>query len=307
MLRTIGVKLFTDGGSCEQPAYSPDLGTLWFTQEQMDAFVAEAAALGYQVAVHAIGDRGLEQAQNAIESVLAGGPNELRHRIEHNSAIRPDLLPRYAEIGIVPVIWSYAGACEIFYQGEPFVGPANTSWLQPWRQLLDSGAEHVTWHSDYPFTSTDPLVHLFGLVTGKQIPREGGMDENLAEGVEPGDVCEPEEWAVPKTIEVDEGLRMMTIDAAYALGQESVLGSLEAGKLADLVIVSDNPLTVDPDAIVDIDVLMTMVGGTVVYCGMDAEELCAVDAPQEGKILRAPSPLSSTPLPLRQAQGRLSG
>ncbi|MEX2160009.1 MAG: amidohydrolase family protein [Dehalococcoidia bacterium] len=275
MLRVVGVKLFADGGSCGLPAYSPDLGNLWFTQQQMDQFVAEADSLGYQLAVHAIGDRGLEQAQNAIAAALAGRPNELRHRIEHNSAIRPDLLPRYAELGIVPVISSNSGACALFYTGEPFVGPDRTSWLRPYRALLATGVQHVAWHSDYPFTSTDPFRHMFNLVTGKQIAGGGGIDDVVdAEGFAPGDVCEPPEWAKEQTVTVQEALRMMTIDAAYALGQESVIGSLEPGKLADLVVVSDSPLTVDPDAIKDIQVLMTMVGGSTAFCMPAQPDIC---------------------------------
>ena len=109
ILRVVGVKLFADGGACGLPAYSqpaPDIGNLWFTQAQMNAAVADAQSLGYQAAIHAIGDRGLEQAQTAIAVALGGGPNTLRHRIEHNQVIRPDQLPRYAEIGIIPVISS---------------------------------------------------------------------------------------------------------------------------------------------------------------------------------------------------------
>ncbi len=270
MLRVAGVKVFTDGGSCGLPAYSPDLGDLWFTQQQMDQFVEEADSLGYQVAIHAIGDRGLEQAQNAIEAALAGLPNELRHRIEHNDAVRPDLLARYADFGIVPIISSNSGACALFYVGEPFVGPARTAWLRPHRALLATGVQHVAWHSDYPFHSTNPFRHLFNLVTGKQIAGGDGIADVDGPGRVPGEVCEPPEWAKAQTVSAEEALRMMTTDAAYALGQDSVIGSLEQGKLADLVILSDNPLTVAPDAIKDIQVLMTMVGGTTEYCAEGA-------------------------------------
>lgn len=274
MLRIVGVKLFTDGGSCGLPAYSADIGDLWFTQEQMDQFVAEADSLGYQVAIHAIGDRGIEQAQNAIEAALAGRPNELRHRIDHNDVMRPDLLPRYADLGILPIISSNSGACALFYVGQAFVGAERTSWLRPYRALLATGVQHVAWHSDYPYNSTNPLRHMFNLVTGKQIAGGDGIDDRDALGRVPGDVCEPPEWAKEQTVSAEEALRMMTIDAAYALGQDSVIGSLEPGKLADVVVVSDSPLTVDPDAINDIQVLMTMVGGLTEFCMPAGSDIC---------------------------------
>ncbi|HUM68952.1 MAG TPA: amidohydrolase family protein, partial [Chloroflexota bacterium] len=110
-LRIGGVKLFTDGGTCERPALSYELrpgeglGDLFHTQEALNEMVLAAQSNGYQVAIHAIGDRAVEQAQNAIATALDGQPNSYRHRIEHNSVIRPDLLPRYGEIGIVPVVF----------------------------------------------------------------------------------------------------------------------------------------------------------------------------------------------------------
>ena len=91
--------------------------------------MAGAQAAGFQVVTHAIGDRAIEQAQNAIAAALAGQPNTLRHRIAHNSVIRPELLSRYGEIGIVPVIFGPYPLCEPF-------GPPPPPEYQAWDCLL---------------------------------------------------------------------------------------------------------------------------------------------------------------------------
>ncbi len=121
MLRIAGVKLYTDGGSCGYPATSFNRqtggeGDLWFTQEELNTIVSDIDAAGYQVAIHAIGDRAVEQALNAIEFTLHGRPNTLRHRIEHNTTVNPDSYARYQEIGVVPTIIGNVWSCnEVFF------------------------------------------------------------------------------------------------------------------------------------------------------------------------------------------------
>ena len=95
--------------------------------------------------------------------------------------------------------------------------------------------------------------------------------------IDPNDdsiVCDPPDWLAAEAVTVEEALRMMTINGAHALFMEDHIGSLRSGKFADLIILSENPLTVDPDRIVDIDVLMTMVGGEVEQCLPGHESLC---------------------------------
>jgi len=84
-----------------------------------------------------------------------------------------------------------------------------------------------------------------------------------------GSLCEPPDWYLAEAITVEEALPLMTINGAYALFMEEKVGSLKTGKFADLIILSDKPLTVDPDAIIDLEVLMTMVGGGVEYCAQE--------------------------------------
>ncbi|HRQ39130.1 MAG TPA: amidohydrolase family protein [Chloroflexota bacterium] len=265
-LRIGGVKLFTDGGTCERPALSYELrpgeglGDLFHTQEALNEMVLAAQSNGYQVAIHAIGDRAVEQAQNAIATALDGQPNSYRHRIEHNSVIRPDLLPRYGEIGIVPVVFGLYPSCNPFGPPPPSDYQA---WEWPTRALLEANPGlPVAWHGDDPFFGRiRPLDDLYSLLTRADVDAEGN-------------VCPAPDWHQAHTITAAEALPMMTLNAAYALFRDTEVGSLETGKYADLIVLSGNPLTAVPDMLLEMDVLLTMVGGRVEFCAPDQEDLC---------------------------------
>lgn len=264
LLRIGGVKVFADGGSCGAPAVSEEfepgagLGDLWFTQEEMDTIVGEIDDAGYQVVVHAIGDRAVEQVQNSLETVLDGRPNELRHRIDHNAVLRQDLLPRYGQIGVVAAIFGHHSVCDLaprtpFYQ----------EWEWPWRKLLDANPGlHVAWHGDDPWVGpVSPILELYNMVTRREV-------------AEDGTVCLPPDWLADTSITVQEALPMMNMGSAYAIFRDEEVGSLKPGKFADLIILPDSPLTVDPNTIKDLQVRMTMVGGEVAYCAPGQEALC---------------------------------
>lgn len=268
MLRIGGVKIFADGGVCGNYALSieyPDggYGDLWFTQDEINQVVAEAQAAGYQVAIHAIGDRAIEQAQNAIQFALDGEPNTLRHRIEHNSFARPDLLAHYSEIGIVPIAFGMFPTCHEVNTGVySSYFAEELPWLENWRAFLDATPGlPVAWHSDWPYLPMNPIEHLYNYVTRQEIDKDGT-------------VCHPPDWLADQRITVDEALPMMTINAAYALFRETEVGSLKAGKLADLLIISDDPTAIDPDDLFNLLVWMTMVGGKVEYCADEHASLC---------------------------------
>jgi predicted amidohydrolase YtcJ len=266
MLRIGGVKIFTDGGTCKSPALSYELtegeglGDLFLEQEELNGMVREAQDAGYQVAIHAIGDRAVEQSQNAIAAALDGQPNSYRHRIEHNAVIRPEQLPRYGEIGIIPVLFGPYPLCEPFGPPPP---EAYRSWEWPWRALLDANPGlPVAWHGDDPFFGrVRPLDDLYSLVTRNEV----GTD---------GRICEAPAWQQQHTITAAEALRMMTTNAAHALFRDQEVGRLTPGYYADLIVLSTNPLTADPDSIPQMDVWLTMVGGRVAYCAAGHTALC---------------------------------
>ena len=266
ILRIAGVKLFADGGTCETPATSYEAhpgegqGDLFFSQEELDALVATIHQAGFQVAIHAIGDRAVEQAQNAIAAALDGEPNSPRHRIEHNSIVRPELIPRYGELGIVPVVFGLYPTCNPFGPPPP---EAYQAWEWPYRAMLDANPGlKLAWSGDDPFFGrVRPLDDLYSLVTRNDI------DES-------GQICHALAWQKQHLVTVEEALRMMTTHAAYALFREDELGQVVPGMAADLIVLTDNPLAVEIEALPQLDVLMTMVGGRTAHCASGYQRFC---------------------------------
>ncbi|HEY5729735.1 MAG TPA: amidohydrolase family protein, partial [Anaerolineales bacterium] len=267
MLRIGGVKIFADGGSCNRPALSYEtspgsgLGDLYLTGEQIAEVVKDAQDVGHQVAIHALGDRAIEAALDGIESALDGGPNKYRHRIEHNAILRPDLLPRYGELDVVATVFGTFPSCVDFKNPSP---PPYNEWEWAWDTLLDANPDlHVAWHGDDPYIRPlNPVLELYGLVT-----RDFADDDRVT-------ICEAKGWIGDNTLSVEQALPMMNRESAYALWRDGEVGMLEPGLFADLIILSHNPMSVDPEILLDTYVLMTMVGGKVEWCAPGSETLC---------------------------------
>jgi predicted amidohydrolase YtcJ len=203
---------------------------------------------------------------NAMEAALHGQPNTLRHRIEHNAVVRADMVGRYGQIGIVPVMFGGYPTC---VRDDPnskfkYVVPAEFGTEEwPYRSILDANPGlHAGWHADYPvFKHMDPVSNLYGFVTRNEVADDGS-------------VCPAPGFLRQGAIHVDEALRIMTMGSAYALFRENEIGSLQPGKLADMVILSENPLEVQTEELKDLRVLVTLVGGKVEYCAEGSEGLC---------------------------------
>jgi predicted amidohydrolase YtcJ len=274
-LQIPGIKIFTDGGACNAPAVSFNQdgildgvgsGDLYVAVEELTQILVEVQGNGYQAAVHALGDRAVETSLDAIEAALDGGPNSHRHRIEHNALVRDDMLQRYSEVDVVALIFGSFPTRFFGCRDEPqrTITPQEFShWEWRWRDLIATNPNvHFAWHADAPpLGDPNPMLHLHGLVTRRQQRDDGSF-------------CEPPQWAADDLLTVEEALPLMTIESAYALLREDEIGSLAPGKLADLIILSQNPLEVDPNAIPDIRVLMTMVGGQVAHCAEGQDALC---------------------------------
>ena len=270
MLRIGGVKIFTDGGSCNAPAvtfeYADGVGTgdLYFTQPQLEDALRAIDGAGYQAAVHAIGDRALDVVLGAFENLWRGA-NPRRHRIEHNAVLRPEQLARYSSAQPVATIFAPFATCHALGGETRFkyqVPDANRTWEWPWRDLIDANPGlHLAWHGDMPIFTTDVFQHLYGFVTRNQV-------------AEDGTICQAPDWLARNALSVDEALQLMTMGAAYALDRENEVGSLTAGKFADLIVLSGNPEAIPPVDLKDLKVLMTMVGGKVEYCAEGMQALC---------------------------------
>jgi predicted amidohydrolase YtcJ len=266
-LRIPGIKIYLDpfGGRC------PDFGGrnyLLFTEEELTAIITDVQERGYQVAIHVAGEEGIDVALNAIEAALDGQPNTYHHRIEHSTFVKPESVPRYSEVGVVAVCPGYEAFeslgcdfCDKFFA--IFPDKPDPDWFRPLRPLLDANPGLcLAWHADWD-CYRPVMQHLWGFVTRKRLAEDGVT------------ICEPCEFMTDDALSVEEALRVMTINGARAMRMEEKTGSLKPGKFADLVVLSDNPLTVaDLDDILNIQILLTMVGGHVEYCAPGQEALC---------------------------------
>ncbi len=286
-LRIPGIKIFVDGDNSNpsrgcwalSDPYLPgarvlnegicgtDRGDLYWTQDEINQAVAAAQAAGYRVAFHAMGDRAIETALNAIEHALDGQPNErYRHQIEHNSLARPDLLPRYQALGVLASVRGYGDFCDLQGLVTGF-GQDRYPWYAN-RYALPGLGIHAYIETDFGWTvdpddrfsqrGGDPIVQLYGIVTHRYVAEDGS-------------ICEPDPVAAAHAISVGRALQMLTIEPAYAVSMEDHIGSLRPGKYADLILLSGNPLAVDPGALKDLQVWMTLIGGQVEYCAPGKE------------------------------------
>jgi len=271
MLHIPGLKAFSDGGSCMAPAVSFDYpsgigqGDLFFSQDEMESLIAQAQDDGYQLAMHAIGDRAIEQVLTAYIDVLNGQPNDLRHRIEHNAVVRPDMYSLYSQSKAVPTIFGPFSTCILEGDRTKFKYRLPDEYKElewPYRTLIEANPDVVfAWHGDSPVFDLDPIRNLFGFVTRIDLRADGST-------------CEPPDWLAAQTIPVETALRLMTINAAYALHRDGDVGSLVPGKYADIIMLSGNPLAVEPHELIDLEVWMTMVNGGVEFCLPGRESLC---------------------------------
>jgi predicted amidohydrolase YtcJ len=190
-----------------------------------------------QAAFHAIGDRTIRELINTIEKYSRRYENvaKLRLRIEHAQLIDPEDLPRLKELGIL--VSAQPSALATPEKDEDLLGPQRAARAYPYRSLLDAGV-HLSFGSDMPGeTSFDPLLGMHYTVNRSGIER----------------------------ISPAEALRAYTMGSAYAEFLESEKGSITAGKLADLAVLSADPLSVPAESIKDIEVQMTILGGRIVY------------------------------------------
>lgn len=265
-LRIGGLKVFADGGTCGHAAFSQNIfddyagGEMFFTQAEMNALFAEADDLGYQLAVHAIGDLAAEQVLNAMGTVIQDGENPLRYRIEHNSLVRPEQRPLYSEYDAVATLFGYHEVC-----GFPEATPFYQDLGEDLRGMLDANpGGHFAWHGDDPWIPPiSPLRELASMVTRQEPDGKGGF-------------CQPPAWMAEKGITVEEGLKMMTTEAAYALFREQEIGSLAPGMYADMVILDGDPTRIPSLDLWSLNVLATVVGGEFVYCSDDLTGYCGL-------------------------------
>jgi predicted amidohydrolase YtcJ len=213
--------------------------------DEMHKWVKAAHDGQLQVAIHAIGDRAIDEALNIFDEALRENPaQDHRHRIEHCIMCTPKQLKRIKQLGIIPGSnMGFIGEGGDAY--EALLGEERAQWIMPARSYIDNDIISPS-GSDYPAAlDYNPLFQIQSAATRK---------------APTGKVLNPSQ-----RISVMEAIEMLTINGAYAIFEEDRRGSIEPGKLADLVVLSEDPLKVSVDEIKNIEVLMTIVGGKKVY------------------------------------------
>jgi predicted amidohydrolase YtcJ len=223
-----------------QPPYKGNVTT---TQNDLNAWVERVHRAGIQINCHANGDVAIDMMLTAVERAQKLFPRkDARPKITHCTLINEDLVRRMKALDAVPAVFtSYA-----YYNTDKFVfyGEDLMKRSMAFRSFLDAGI-HAAAGSDFSPGPFAPLMGIQGMVTRK------GWDGTT--------------WGANQRVSVDEALRISTLNGAYASLEESIKGSIVAGKLADFVILSDDPHTVGNEKIKDIQVVRTVVGGRTVY------------------------------------------
>ena len=252
-IRIGAIKIFLDGGMSSRTAavYEPYVyppkagrGILNYDQKGIDREIRKFDRAGYQVSVHAQGDRALDMLLRAFERSMTKG-NPLRHHIVHAGNLTAPQIDKVEELGLY--ISSQANFFSLL--GDGFIqayGPARSRELYRFNTLLKKGIK-LGFSSDCPVADPNPLTGLRDAICRK-----------TASG---------QEFGPAECITAEQALALYNREAAYFSFEEKERGTLKEGKLADLVVLDKNPLTLTPEEISNCQVKMTVVGGKIVYDG----------------------------------------
>ena len=218
-------------------------GRLLLDELALGISISKVLTFGLQPIVHAMGDKAID---TALKVIKPSGRN-VRFRMEQAALLNPELIKRLRKQKVVVSVQPKVITTEFeVWSARQRLGWERARWLHPLKSLLEAGVK-VVGGSDCPMEPLSPLLGMQEIVARKDFPEQ--------------------------RLSVEEALRMYTIDAAFSSGEEKVKGSIEVGKLADLTVLSSNPVTVASEQINDIEVAMTIVDGKVVYSSGYSERI----------------------------------
>jgi len=250
-----GVKGFVDGslGSHTAAFIEPytdmpaDSGFFVNSEEDLSGWISGSDKAGLQIAIHAIGDKAINFLLNTYElAEQENGTRDRRFRIEHAQHIAPADIERFAKLNVIASMQPYH-AIDDGRWAEEVIGPERIKTTYAFRSLFDAGAK-VAFGSDWPVAPATPLEGIYAAVTRRTLD-----DKN------------PEGWVPEQKITVEQALQGYTVNGAYASFEENLKGTLEPGKLADFVVLSEDITRIDPIKISETRVLQTYVGGKKVF------------------------------------------
>ena len=259
--RIQGLKIHLDTG---------DGTTLLWEPAELPETIGRANEAGWQVSVHTVSTDAHEMVLDAFEAAIGPtGPNPLHHRIDHAVQVSDDQLARMVAMDLATVIHldGVAGDWVLWSEYLGHLSPdkmeGGTAWLTRWREFVEAGL-HVAAATDMPWFLVD-----FNLTDdiGRPVDQiAGGMDGRGRSY--PG----TPEWMLDQLLTAEQGLRAVTLDAAYVLGDERHRGHLAPGTLGDVTILSGDVTAATPDEIRAMTVIATIVGGVIEFCAL--AEIC---------------------------------
>ena len=254
-LKTGALKWVADGALGSRTAamlepYSDDAkttGIMIMEPDKLKAMAIERDKAGFQINIHAIGDRTNRVVLDVFEDVAkANGPRDRRDRIEHAQIVAPEDIPRFAKLKVIASMQPSHQTTDMRW-AESRIGPERIKGAYAWASLEKSGAR-LAFGTDYPVEVVSPFRGLYACVT-RQLPN----------GTPPGG------WQPQEKISLDDCIRAYTTGSAYAEFEEGKKGELKVGEYADFLILSNDLTKVAPSAYVETEVLRTVVGGRTVY------------------------------------------
>ena len=258
ILRLGNLKAFADGAMGSTTAWMDEpftghpgnsglAGPELLDAENFYAMMQSADKAGLQISIHAIGDR----ANRTILDLFArlekqNGPADRRLRIEHAQHLHPSDFARLGQLGVVASMQPYHAIDDGRWVGS-LLGPERTRHSYAWKSALDGGAT-LAFGSDWPVAPLDPILGIYAAATRQTL-----------DGKNPGG------WIPEERITVAQAVHAYTIGSAFAEHQEAVKGSIEPGKLADLVVLSDDIFTIAPEKIQNTQVDLTIFDGKIIF------------------------------------------
>ena len=257
-LKLAGLKGFVDGSLGSATAYffepyTDDPGTSgllhgqMFPEGIMEKRIMEADRAGLQLAIHAIGDRANSLLLDMYEkAVAANGPRDRRWRVEHAQHLRPADIVRFGRLGLVAAVQPYHLVDDGRW-AEGKIGPERARTTYAFRSLSEAGAT-LAFGSDWTVAPLSPILGIYAAVTRRTL-----------------DGKKPDGWVPEEKISVEEAVRAYTVNGAYAEFAEAAKGAIQAGKLADMVVLDRDIFAIPPEEIAGVKVAMTVFDGKIVH------------------------------------------
>ncbi len=226
-------------------------GLMLMTQEELNGIVTLYDEENFQIAIHAIGDKGCNVVLNAFEeSIKRNGARDSRHRIEHATAIIPEDIPRFDTFGVIPSAQpvfgpSYGQTIQSFFEDR--FGVQRAKFTNIWKTLAQANAR-LAFGTDWPVESLNPMEGIYSAVSRKSISDKAG-----------------DAWLLDESLSVEKAVEFYTLGSAYASFEEDIKGSLKEGKLADIVVLSKDIFNIPEEEILNTTAVYTILGGKIIY------------------------------------------